>query len=804
MSSVLVASAILLTSCRGQNPTLDPDDVLDELADVNPTALMRSIFSFMSDDEFALLEPITSELSALDMHDSSAWGEYVNHSVWDAVYGAAEELCTELALSSESCYNDCINYNSIPSWIPLLTSNDTEELQQLFKMVKLYSVSAGPISWNDVGNVDMCEFFEGTYCYTPGYGGGIEVMQHACCVPGTCTGLDAIKVVSTNEWCYKSYHDLFAAASVTVFPVCEQMERDMESTSGWTTIVIFFIFLGCIIVASLLKRWCIEYGKVDLKVVDSNPFLRVFNIQSIWSAFGKTRAKAHSSMNFLDGIRVWSMTWVILGHSFLFYMPPYGLASNFMTFQGTRSDYEYLVQDFYLIFIQYAFYAVDTFFFLSGLLATLSMYRSIKKLGNRPLLYIPMSYLSRFLRLAPMMMFVTAIQWTLADQLPYGYHTLSRSFNHQFCGDNWYKILFFYANLTLTKTDSEGLYCMGHLWYIQCDMQMFLLLPFLLWMFTRDRVIGLIASVIPVVVSVGIRLFYAFYYGFVANAIVADPDHEVKHDGNQNNQSYFQPWTRMSVYFIAVALAMIMIMIDEMKSRKFVLSACQYWACMVAAAFILLSLVVWPYQDVEDLPDDRWNDLSNQFYYALGRPAWGVGLALLTFGWKYMDEDTENNGNGQKSMVKAFLSLEVWQPLGKLTYVMYLIHLIVFSWWVGDAETVNYYSEWNELLLIIGIWIIVMTIGVVLWFVIEKPLNNMVTLFMELITGKGGRRSKRMVEQRLLAEPEVHSPVVIASELYTEDKTADLEKRSSINSSNLMSTNRSDLEGTGYTNSKYN
>jgi len=155
-------------------------------------------------------------------------------------------------------------------------------------------------------------------------------------------------------------------------------------------------------------------------------------------------------------------------------------------------------------------------------------------------------------------------------------------------------------------------------------------------------------------------------------------------------------------------------------------------------------------------------------------------------------------------MVKAFLSLEVWQPLGKLTYVMYLVHLIVFSWWIGDAETVTYYSEWNELLLI-GIWIIVMTIGVVLWFVIEKPLNNMVTLFMELITGKGGRRSKRMVEEPLLVEQEVHRPaVIIGSEIYTDDKTADLEKRSSINSSNLMSTNRSDLEGTGYTNSKYN
>merc|ERR1719219_2816928 len=106
----------------------------------------------------------------------------------------------------------------------------------------------------------------------------------------------------------------------------------------------------------------------------------------------------------------------------------------------------------------------------------------------------------------------------------------------------------------------------------------------------------------------------------------------------------------MSTYFIAVFLAMAMIIIDGKERKKpFALKAWQYWSCMVMAAFILLSLVIWPYQDVEDLPDDRWNDLSNQFYYALGRPAWGVGLALLTFAWKYMDEDTENNGNGQKS-----------------------------------------------------------------------------------------------------------------------------------------------------------
>ena len=78
----------------------------------------------------------------------------------------------------------------------------------------------------------------------------------------------------------------------------------------------------------------------------------------------------------------------------------------------------------------------------------------------------------------------------------------------------------------------------------------------------------------------------------------------------------------MSVYFIAVALAMLMMIIDEMRDQKLVLKAWQYWSCILMAAFIMLSLVVWPYQDVENLPDDRWGKTANSFYYALSRPAW--------------------------------------------------------------------------------------------------------------------------------------------------------------------------------------
>merc|ERR1719242_1757151 len=78
---------------------------------------------------------------------------------------------------------------------------------------------------------------------------------------------------------------------------------------------------------------------------------------------------------------------------------------------------------------------MDTFFFFSGLLGTWSIYRFTKKIGDRPLIYIPMSYLGRFLRLAPMMIFVFLIWMTLLDQLPYGYKVTSRTAHHDECAD---------------------------------------------------------------------------------------------------------------------------------------------------------------------------------------------------------------------------------------------------------------------------------------------------------------------------------------------------------------------------------
>ena len=105
--------------------------------------------------------------------------------------------------------------------------------------------------------------------------------------------------------------------------------------------------------------------------VTMNLFVSSFNIQDIWKSFRSVRPKGKTQYNFLDGIRVWSMSWVIFGHSFLFFIT--AGASNLATLVpswGVSADpnYKYVIQEFYMMFAEYAFYSVDSFFFLSGFL----------------------------------------------------------------------------------------------------------------------------------------------------------------------------------------------------------------------------------------------------------------------------------------------------------------------------------------------------------------------------------------------------------------------------------------------------
>ena len=381
----------------------------------------------------------------------------------------------------------------------------------------------------------------------------------------------------------------------------------------------------------------------------------------------------------------------------------------------------------------------------------------------------PLAYFFRYLRLGPMMIYVTLLNWKISDQLPEGPMVTSRDSFDDACSDNWYKVFGLYANLYNLNKDSSPLSCMGHLWYIYCDFQMFLFLPFIAMIYHLRPKLGMLTALGGFLICVGIRIYYGYYYHFGANVIL--PGTSTIHGGNESNDSYYKPWTRMGTYWAGV----LCMMIFQSTYSRFKLSKIQYVIISSSAAFILFSLTFWPYGDMVNAPTKRWGLYQNIWYYALSRPGWGVGLSLLAYGIRFGikkekgkqksnkiseneqryviigreemereydvqndDDDDEHEPFWENYMLsKYLLSFECYQPLAKLTFLMYLVHILVYDWYIQSLTTTVTYTVWEVLFFFLGTASITFVAALILWHVMERPIANMVTLLMKLIMGGG-------------------------------------------------------------------
>merc|ERR1712087_872685 len=140
--------------------------------------------------------------------------------------------------------------------------------------------------------------------------------------------------------------------------------------------------------------------------------------------------------------------------------------------------------------------------------------------------------------------------------------------------------------------------------------------------------------------------------------------------------------------------------------------------------------------------------MGNAVYFALSRPAWGVALSLMTLALYFETKE------GDASVVKRWLSLSVWQVVGNLTYVMYLVHLVVLGWWGADVVVPPYYSGWFIMVLFLGVWMVTAMLALFLHLVMEAPINGLVSLGLKKM-GKegcyGGKKRKGGKEEQMLA-----------------------------------------------------
>ncbi|OQV21564.1 putative Nose resistant to fluoxetine protein 6 [Hypsibius exemplaris] len=414
---------------------------------------------------------------------------------------------------------------------------------------------------------------------------------------------------------------------------------------------------------------------------------------------------APGQMDYLNGIRVLSMWWVMLGHV-------HHLGA---TFFGNRGELVELMKGFPQQLILNANLGVDTFFLLSGLVMTYSLLRKVEhsryKRCAAPLL---LSYVRRLYRLTPLYGAILLVYMYVVPYLGGGPFTIlirQEGSPTESCKNYWWTNLLYVSNFLPEQKDKM---CMNWTWFLSADMQLFMLTPPVIAVLIKCPKLGmglLGALLTACIVAVsGLVTIYGLPLTVMDLQASLPTSEALKFDYDYN---YDKPWLGGINYIVGMALAVLLAKRRSNSSKIrwnigiFVFG----WAIsFVLAYFAIFGL----YYGGLDTPVQM--TLSRRWVYAaLARPAWAVAIGWVIFACQF----------DYGFAVKSFLSQRIWTPLSRLTYAAFLIHFIILQSYFTSLRAMLNYSTYEALSIFFSQVVAVYAVAYLAFVVIEMPLRQL-------------------------------------------------------------------------------
>lgn len=419
------------------------------------------------------------------------------------------------------------------------------------------------------------------------------------------------------------------------------------------------------------------------------------------------------------------MCWVVMGHVLLWpfdaNLPGYENLGDIVPYFNKDA----LIATFSGQVILSAEFSVDSFFFMSGFLAT---YIGIKKLAGRsillPLTAAPLMYLDRFLRLTPTYMFIVMMYTHVVPLLSSGpFWTLM---DQEHCKTEWWQNLL-YIQTWFIKTDDEDT-CYGVSWYLADDMTFFYMVPFIFALAIWSRKAAYTTMTSMIVASVSYAFYIAYHYKlspspFDSTGLEYFPKY------------YYPPYMRVPPYLIGAILGIAwrdhQTKVSEALSRK-------DWSGQGArsvlwlAAVCILGSCMWGNFDQMGSVDSKLSQDRTRAtaYVAFAKPAWCTGLsALCVLCFARVG-----------GLVQWFLEAPIFGYLSKLTFTVYLLHPTVLFIWIRSQTAPLHFNSVTYTANFLAILSFTSGLAFVVHLVVEQPTANL----MGMLLGAGGSRKKKL------------------------------------------------------------
>ncbi|KAK6967437.1 nose resistant to fluoxetine protein 6 [Biomphalaria glabrata] len=392
----------------------------------------------------------------------------------------------------------------------------------------------------------------------------------------------------------------------------------------------------------------------------------------------------------LNGLRVLSMLWVILGHT-----------ANFLPDIKDESMKSNVMKHWLAYLLFNATYGVETFFFISGCLVSYLFIRNSEKLGHLKPGHLVAYYTHRYARLTPSFMVAMLIYTGL---LPYVNSSPYSTTSHGYlsCRRYWWRNLLYISNFFDYKE-----MCMTWSWYLPNDMQFYIIAPvFTLPIVYGCRKVSLLVAVLMVICHVGSTTLVIESYKDWNNGSYK----------KYMNRLYIKPWTRVAPYAIGLVLGYILTAWTP--NRKISRQELLIGWLVTSAIVIPMMLFQNGNFTIHYSVVANFNEINSRIYEIIKSPLWALFVAWIVFTCRY------SNGG----LIDSFLSWNGWMPLSKLSYGTYLCHLLVVLY-LNNLTSSDVHLTMSYIIQKgVSVMILAYSMSLVLSLLVDMPVRNLMAL----------------------------------------------------------------------------
>uniref|UniRef100_A0A2H8TG17 Nose resistant to fluoxetine protein 6 n=1 Tax=Melanaphis sacchari TaxID=742174 RepID=A0A2H8TG17_9HEMI len=264
--------------------------------------------------------------------------------------------------------------------------------------------------------------------------------------------------------------------------------------------------------------------------------------------------------------------------------------------------------------------------------------------------------------------------------------------------------------------------CLIASWYISCDVQFFIIGVFIIYVYTKNNKYGIRLLATVVILSIFIPFIITILTKSEGILKIHIPFLENPRNSIDFNESYRASYMRATPFFTGLAMHFI---VEKLIEKKIKFSLTTVYSSTLIVTVICL-----------------WIQYYGAIFYDRQRPYYVLEQALyLTFShctwtvisvWVTIFNYTSSYGFLEKIFNNRFIV-----PVGRLSYSVLLINLIVMAMSQGSQRSPNFLSFIS--LLDAGICGIFKTylISLLLYFVVEAPFDD---LTKRMIWGKNERK----------------------------------------------------------------